>query len=101
MAHSVVAGDPSLRLKNGYAQDDAIDERRCHQKFKLHRCFVSCDSEPSSSFCYQIVVRETENRQLLLLFWPRQRNLWSLIGRMAVEKLAGQPSVVGSGEGRD
>ncbi len=44
MAHSVVAGDPfavrlragsSLRLKNGYAQDDAIDERRCHQKFKL------------------------------------------------------------------
>ncbi len=35
MAHSVVAGDPSLRLQNGYAQDDAIDDRRCHQKFKL------------------------------------------------------------------
>jgi len=35
VAHSVVAGDPSLRLKNGYAQDDAIDERRCHQKFKM------------------------------------------------------------------
>ena len=35
VARSVVAGDPSLRLKNGYAQDDAIDERRCHQKFKL------------------------------------------------------------------
>ena len=28
VAHSVVAGDPSLRLKNGCAQDDAIDERR-------------------------------------------------------------------------
>jgi hypothetical protein len=27
VAHSVVAGDPSLRLKNGYVQDDAIDER--------------------------------------------------------------------------
>jgi len=35
VAHSVVAGDPSLRLKNGYAQDDGIDERRCHQKFKM------------------------------------------------------------------
>jgi len=31
VAHSFVAGDPSLRLKNGYAQDDAIDERRCCQ----------------------------------------------------------------------
>src|SRR6266576_2780723 len=38
---------------------------------------VSCDSESrSSSFCYQIVVRQTENRQLLNFFWPRQRNLW-------------------------
>jgi hypothetical protein len=35
VAHSVVAGDPSLRLKNGSAQDDAVDERRCHQKFKM------------------------------------------------------------------
>jgi len=35
VAHSVVAGDPSLRLKNGCAQDDAIDQRRCHQKFKM------------------------------------------------------------------
>jgi hypothetical protein len=35
VANSVVAGDPSLRLKNGYAQDDATDERRCHQKFKM------------------------------------------------------------------
>jgi hypothetical protein len=35
VAHSVVAGDPSLRLKNGYAQDDAIDKRTCHQNFKL------------------------------------------------------------------
>src|SRR5271165_6061623 len=39
---------------------------------------VSRDSESrSSSFCYQIVVRETENRQLLHFFWPRQRNLWA------------------------
>ena len=37
--HSVVAGDPSLRLKNGYAQHDAIDERACHQNFKLHPCW--------------------------------------------------------------
>src|ERR1700733_1006879 len=38
---------------------------------------VSCDSESrSSSFCYQIVVRETENRQLFHFFWRRQRNLW-------------------------
>ena len=29
---------------------------------------VSCDSESRSSFCYQIVVRETENRQLLHFF---------------------------------
>jgi len=36
VAHSVVAGDPSLRLKNGSGQDDASDdERRCHLKFKL------------------------------------------------------------------
>ncbi len=35
MAHSVVAGDPSLRLKNGYAQDDAIYERGSHHHFKL------------------------------------------------------------------
>jgi len=35
VARSVVTGDPSLRLKNGCAQDDAIDERRCHQKFKM------------------------------------------------------------------
>jgi hypothetical protein len=34
VAHRVVTGDPSLRLKNGYARD-AIDERRCHQKFKM------------------------------------------------------------------
>src|SRR6266404_1299186 len=27
-------------------------------------------------FCYQIVVRETENRQLLHFFLPRQGNLW-------------------------
>src|SRR5579884_777455 len=26
-AHNVVVGDPSLRLKYGYAQDDAIHER--------------------------------------------------------------------------
>jgi hypothetical protein len=32
---ALLAGDPSLRLKNGYAQDDAIDESRCHQKFKM------------------------------------------------------------------
>jgi len=25
VAHNVVAGDPSLRLKNGYVQDDAFD----------------------------------------------------------------------------
>jgi len=30
----------------------------------------------SSSFCYPIVVRETENRQHAPFFWPRQRNLW-------------------------
>ena len=44
MAHSIVVGDPSLRLKNGCAQDDAIDERRHHQKFKLshyRRCLLS------------------------------------------------------------
>jgi hypothetical protein len=35
VAHSLVAGDPSLRLKHGYAQDDAVDGRRCHQKFKM------------------------------------------------------------------
>jgi len=35
VAHSVVPGDPSLRLKNGYAQHDAIDERTCRQNFKL------------------------------------------------------------------
>src|SRR5580658_4479432 len=35
---------------------------------------VYCDSRSrSSSFCYQIVVRETENRQLPILL-PRQRN---------------------------
>ena len=26
------SGDPSLRLKNGYAQDDPINHRRDHQK---------------------------------------------------------------------
>jgi hypothetical protein len=26
MAHSIVAGGPLLRLKNGYAQDDAIED---------------------------------------------------------------------------
>src|SRR2546423_9999508 len=31
IAQSAVAGDPSLRLKNGYAQDDAIGQRRRHQ----------------------------------------------------------------------
>src|SRR4029077_16247005 len=37
---------------------------------------VSCDSESrSSSSCYQIVVRRTENRQLIY-FFARQRNLW-------------------------
>ena len=35
MAHSVVARDPSLRLMNGYGQEDAIDERTCHHNFKL------------------------------------------------------------------
>ncbi len=35
MAHSVAAGDPSLCLKNGYAQDDAIYERGSHYHFKL------------------------------------------------------------------
>jgi len=35
VARLVVAGDPSLRLKNGCAQDDAIDERRCYQKYKM------------------------------------------------------------------
>ena len=36
VAHSVVAGDPSLRLKKGYAQDDAIAERT-HQ---FHFCLA-------------------------------------------------------------
>jgi len=31
VAHSVVAGDPWLRLKNGYAQDDASTS----EKFKM------------------------------------------------------------------
>jgi hypothetical protein len=35
LAHRVVAGDPSLRLKNGYAQDDAVNEPKMRQKFKL------------------------------------------------------------------
>ena len=35
VAHSVGAGDPSLRLKNGSAQDDVIDGLRCHQKLKM------------------------------------------------------------------
>jgi hypothetical protein len=36
MAYSVVAGDPSLRLKNGHAQDDATEEEQdFDQKFKL------------------------------------------------------------------
>ena len=35
MAHSVVAGDPSHRLKKRLPQDDAIDERTCHQNCKL------------------------------------------------------------------
>jgi hypothetical protein len=46
VAHNVVAGDPSLRLKNGYAQDDTIDERICHQKFKMSHYLVSFDPEP-------------------------------------------------------
>jgi len=28
VAHSVVAGDPSLRLKNGFALDDAVAEAK-------------------------------------------------------------------------
>jgi hypothetical protein len=36
VAHSIVAGDPSLRLKNGYAQDDAAEaEQRYDKKAKL------------------------------------------------------------------
>ena len=48
------------------------------QTDEFHRfLLVSRDSEShSSSFCYQIVVRETENRQLLHFFLPRQGNLW-------------------------
>ena len=35
VAQSVVVGDPSLRLKNGYAQDDAIhDKGRSQQKIE-------------------------------------------------------------------
>jgi hypothetical protein len=41
VAHSVVTGDPSLRLKNGYTRDDAIDERRCRQKFKMSH-YTAC-----------------------------------------------------------
>ena len=41
---------------------------------------VSWDSaSPSSSLCYQIVVRETENRQLLHFFLPCRGNLRSLM----------------------
>jgi len=36
VVHKRRSRDPSLRLKNGYAQDDAIGERKRHQKFKLH-----------------------------------------------------------------
>src|SRR5438046_2344136 len=45
----------------------------------IHSSLGSCDSSfplthsRSSSFCYQVVVRETENRQLPI-FLPRQRN---------------------------
>jgi hypothetical protein len=31
-AHSIVAGDPSLRLKTGYAQDDATEAERIYEK---------------------------------------------------------------------
>src|SRR5271165_4879727 len=49
---------------------------------------VSCDSESrSSSFCYQIVVRETENRQLLHFLFQlpnpllQESPLWFLLGQ--------------------
>jgi hypothetical protein len=41
VAHSLGAGDPSLRLKNGYAQDDVVDGRRCDQKFKMNHYLPS------------------------------------------------------------
>src|SRR5207253_1149020 len=51
---SVVAGDPSLRLKGGYAQDDAIAERRCHQKLKLtHYPGNVCLEEGGSEMNYE------------------------------------------------
>src|SRR5579871_2463657 len=39
-------GDPSLRLKNGYAQDDAIYERTMPSEFKLRHYPLRADFGP-------------------------------------------------------
>ncbi len=49
MAHSLVAGDSSLRLKNSYPQDDAIYERGSHDHFKLSHYLRTASCADSAS----------------------------------------------------
>jgi hypothetical protein len=56
MTRNVVAGDPSLRLKNGCTQDDASDDdQRCPLKFKLHhyQLVSRVDWPYKESYCVQ------------------------------------------------
>ncbi len=53
MAGSIGAGDPSLRLKNGFAQDDTI-ERASHGKLKLrhYRALWAYRATVTTLFCH-------------------------------------------------
>src|SRR6266481_5483233 len=83
-----------------------LDVSQTAQTDVFHRfLLVSCDSESrSSSFCYQIVVWETENRQLLHFFLFQLPNpllqelpLWFLLGQRQSFLIRG-PSLSGPAE---
>ena len=62
MAHGVVAEDPSLRLKNGYAQDDAI-EATMLSEFKLTHYLVSSDSFPDSRAVARVLLSDSRSHE--------------------------------------
>ena len=53
VAHSVVEGDPSLRLKTGCAQDDAIDDEHWASRYAL----ANSAAAASRLFCFTLLLR--------------------------------------------
>src|SRR5579862_1454756 len=88
-------GDPSLRLKNGYAQDDAIEERRfplCLHAGRIDlRYYFECRNSRNTSLYAETSVRQAIHADAAIP--PRRRNYRNHSSRNSLSAASKEKSV--------